>query len=87
MHKKRLVGNSGVFGARIITSNETIKLLSAVRLGTDLGLIDDIDTDKINEVLLLVQPAHLQKMEGKEIGPYERDIKRADLIREKLVKR
>ncbi|MFH1553083.1 MAG: protein arginine kinase, partial [Candidatus Omnitrophota bacterium] len=29
--------------ARIITSNETIKLLSAVRLGVDLGIINDID--------------------------------------------
>jgi len=73
--------------ARIITSNETIKLLSAIRLGTDLGLVKDMGMDKINEVLLLVQPAHLQKMEGKEIGPYERDIKRADLIRKKLIEK
>ena len=71
-------------GARIITSNETIKLLSAVRLGVDLGLIKDMDTVRINEVLLFTQPAHLQKINGKEIGPYERDIKRADFIRQKL---
>ncbi|MDP8258777.1 MAG: protein arginine kinase [Candidatus Aadella gelida] len=70
--------------ARIITSSETIKLLSAIRLGADLGLIDKIDTDRINEVLLLSQPAHLQKSNGKSIPPYERDIKRADLIRKIL---
>ncbi len=72
--------------ARIITSSETIRLLSAVRLGADLGLIKDIDMVGINEILLLTQPAHLQKINGREIAPHERDIKRADLIREKLEK-
>lgn len=70
--------------ARIITSSETIKLLSTIRLGVDLGLVDDVDIDRINDVLLLTQPAHLQKSFGKEIAPYERDVKRADLIRGKL---
>ncbi|MGB2599256.1 MAG: protein arginine kinase [Candidatus Omnitrophota bacterium] len=70
--------------ARIITSNETIKLLSAVRLGTDLGLAEGLDTATVNEVLLLSQPAHLQKINGRELNPNERDVKRADLIREKL---
>ena len=70
--------------AKIITSNETVKLLSAIRLGIDLGVIQDIDMAKVNEVLLFTQPAHLQKIMGKEIAPYERDIKRADFIREKL---
>jgi protein arginine kinase len=72
--------------ARIITSSETVRLLSAVRLGVDLGLIKDMDEVGINQVLLLTQPAHLQKISGKEIGPNERDMKRADLIREKLIK-
>ncbi|MFH1837792.1 MAG: protein arginine kinase [Candidatus Omnitrophota bacterium] len=70
--------------ARIITSNETIKLLSAIRLGADLGLIDNVDTNRINEILILSQPAHLQKNNGKTIPPYERDIKRADMIRKVL---
>ncbi len=72
--------------ARIITSSETIRLLSAIRLGVDLGLIKDITIGEVNEVLLLTQPAHLQKINGGEIAPYERDVKRADLIRQKLVK-
>ncbi len=70
--------------ARIITSNETVKLLSAVRLGVDLGIIKDMSTQAINEILLLAQPAHLQKISGKDIPPYERDIRRADLIRKKF---
>lgn len=70
--------------AHIITSNETVALLSAIRLGVDLGLARDIDRKTVNELFILTQPAHLQKLEGKALGSHERDIKRADLIREKL---
>lgn len=70
--------------ARIITSNETIKLLSAVRLGANFGLVKGLDAATVNEVLLLSQPAHLQKITGKELNPNERDVKRADLIRREL---
>jgi len=70
--------------ARIITSSETIKLLSAVRLGVDLGFVEDMDIPGVNEILLLTQPAHLQKSYNMELGPHDRDVKRADLIREKL---
>jgi len=70
--------------ARIITSSETIRLLSTIRLGADLGLIKNMDAISINEVLQVAQPAHLQKISEKEIAPHERDIKRADLIREKI---
>ena len=71
-------------GAHMITSKETIELLSLVRLGVDFGLLKDIDIPKLNELFILIQPAHLQKYEGKELSPSERDIKRADLIRNKL---
>lgn len=70
--------------ARIITSSETIKLLSAIRLGIDMGIVKDISLEKVNEILLLSQPAHLQKTAGNKAQPYERDIKRADFIRSKL---
>ena len=70
--------------ARIITSAETIKLLSAVRLGVDLGIIKDIAKTEINELFILIQPAHLQKIEGKILTPNQRDYKRADLIRKTL---
>jgi protein arginine kinase len=70
--------------ARIITSQETIELLSMVRLGSDLGLIKDIDRRKVNELFIITQPSHLQKIEGKKLSSQERDIKRAELIRNKL---
>lgn len=70
--------------ARIITSTETVKLLSFIRLGVDLGIVRGIDRTGINELLILNQPAHIQKMENKLLTPNQRDYKRADLIRERL---
>ncbi|MFH1492748.1 MAG: protein arginine kinase [Candidatus Omnitrophota bacterium] len=71
--------------AHIISSNETIELLSMVRLGLDLKLLRDIDKKLLNELLILTQPAHLQKISGKKLTPTERDSKRASLIRERLI--
>ncbi len=70
--------------AHIITSQETIELLSMVRLGCDLGMVKDIDRRRINELFIITQPAHLQKIEGKKFSSQERDVKRAQIIRDKL---
>jgi protein arginine kinase len=70
--------------ARIITSSETIRLLSIIRLGIDLGVLKDVDSIRMNELLILTQPAHLQKLSNKVLTANQRDYKRADLIREKL---
>ncbi len=72
--------------AHIITSQETIELLSMVRLGSDLGMVKDLDRRTINELFITTQPAHLQKLENKKISSQERDVKRAELIRNKLIK-
>lgn len=71
-------------GAYIITSNETTDLLSMVRLGLDLGLIKDVNRELLNELFILTQPAHLQKLEGKALSASQRDTKRAMIIRNKL---
>jgi len=70
--------------AYIISSQETIELLSMVRLGIDLGIIKDINSPAVNELLIIIQPAHLQKIEGKKLSATARDTKRASIIREKL---
>jgi len=70
--------------AHIITSSETIELLSNVRLGIDLGLIKGVTREVINELFILSQPAHLQKLEGKSLSPQQRDTKRAELIRQRI---
>lgn len=70
--------------AHIISSQETVELLSMVRLGVDLGIVKDVDRNAINELFIMIQPAHLQKIEGKKLSASERDTKRASLIRSKL---
>ncbi|MDD4899496.1 MAG: protein arginine kinase [Candidatus Omnitrophica bacterium] len=70
--------------AYIISSQETIELLSMIRLGSDLGMIKDVDRSRINELFIITQPAHLQKLENKKITSQDRDMKRAELVRSKL---
>ncbi len=70
--------------AKTMSSNEALDLLSAARLGVDLGLMDGLDRTTVNELLLFSQPAHLQKLEGKVLSAKERDVKRAQLVRSRL---
>lgn len=72
--------------ARIMSSEESMKLLSDVRLGIDMGIIKEIKIERLNEVMLLMQPASLQKTVGKQLSPDDRDIKRAELVRSCLIK-
>ena len=59
-------------------------MLSMVRLGSDLDMIKGVNRRAINELFIITQPAHLQKIENKKISAEERDLKRAELIRDKL---
>jgi protein arginine kinase len=70
--------------AFVITSKETIQLLSMVRLGVDMGYISDLDRRAVNELFVFTQPGHLQKIEGKVLSHTQRDVKRAMLIRRHL---
>ncbi|MDN5293473.1 MAG: protein arginine kinase [Eubacteriales bacterium] len=71
--------------ARIITSEETMRLLSDVRLGVALGVVPGLTQRQINELMVITRPAFLQKVHGGEMNPYERDLLRAQVIREKLI--
>lgn len=70
--------------ARLITSEETMDYLSAVRMGVNLGLIDRIPISAVNELFILTQPAHLQKLKGCELDTPERDESRAAYVRTRL---
>lgn len=76
--------NGTLKSAHIINTKETLSLLSMVRLGVDMGLISDIDRRAVNELFILTQPAHLQKIEGRTLSSAQRDVKRANLIRRRL---
>jgi protein arginine kinase len=70
--------------AETISSEETMDLLSKVRLGVNLGLISDIRISRVNELFILTQPAHLQKLEGRDLAPQDRDVVRAGFLRKHL---
>ncbi len=70
--------------ARLMASEETLFLLSHLRMGVNLGRIKDIDLQKINELFLLTQPAHLQKLKGKKLEGDHRRAARAEFIRDRL---
>jgi len=70
--------------ARTISSEETMDLLSAVRLGVNLGLLADVNISTVNELFILTQPAHLQRLEKRDLSPKERDATRAEFIRRQL---
>lgn len=70
--------------ARLITTKEALSHLSLLRLGLDLGIIKRIKTNLINNLFIVIQPAHLQKIEGRILGEKERDYIRAVFLRHKL---
>ncbi|RKY26633.1 MAG: protein arginine kinase [Planctomycetota bacterium] len=70
--------------ARVISSDETMDLLSSVRMGVNMGLIGEVSIETVNELFIQTQPAHLQKREGREIDTTMRDATRARFIRSRL---
>ncbi|MBM7694328.1 protein arginine kinase [Peribacillus deserti] len=71
--------------ARVIETKEAAKCLSDLRLGIDLGYIKNISKTILNELMILTQPGFLQQYAGGPLNPDERDIRRAALIRERLI--
>jgi len=69
---------------RILTSRELISLVSAVRFGVSLGLTGLCDIATVNELLILTQPAHIQKLAGREMTSAERNVMRAEMVHERL---
>src|SRR5215472_6748254 len=70
--------------ATMMTSEETMDLLSSVRLGINLGLLDDITIPTVNELFTHTQPAHLQKLMGTSLDGEERNAARARYLRTRL---
>lgn len=70
--------------ARKIDSKETLQRLSDVRLGIDLGIIRGVSAGILKELMVMIQPAFLQKYFHEELASGERDVRRAALIRERL---
>ena len=71
-------------GARVLSSDEYMRLWSDVRLGAETGVIKHISVENLDHMLTLIQPAYIQKMYGRMLNSSERDIRRATLVREMI---
>lgn len=70
--------------ARRINSQEALDLLSQVRLGVCLGILQGLELKTVNELLVVSQPAHIQVLEKRDLKEEERDLVRARYIRQRL---
>lgn len=70
--------------AQTISSEETLHLLSSLRMGVNLGLISDLEIPTLNKLFIHTQPAHLQKLRGAELDTADRNIERALYLRRHL---
>ena len=70
--------------ARTLSSEETLHLLSHLRMGVHLGRLQNVAIDTINDLFLKIQPAHLQKLSGTPLDGEARSVFRADYIRRRL---
>jgi protein arginine kinase len=72
--------------ARSVSTKEALSLISAVRLGVGMGVIEDVSIRTLNELLIYSQPAHLQELGGGAMEAAERDEARAEYIRGMLIR-
>lgn len=67
---------------RKISSEEAKELLSNIKLGVDLGILDNLDDLKVQKLYLYTKPANLQKYLGAKYDKAEQEIKRAEVIKQ-----
>ena len=70
--------------ARVLSSQEFMNLLSAVRLGLSLSVLKGVPSSFMNQIMITTQPAHLQAEAQRALDPVERDLRRAESVRRKL---
>jgi len=70
--------------SRIMSSKEAMRLLSDVKMGVAMNMIDEVDHNLINNLMINVQPANIQKYADKILSSKQKDIKRAELLRNSL---
>ncbi|MCD8140804.1 MAG: protein arginine kinase [Planctomycetaceae bacterium] len=70
--------------ARLMSSEEAMRHLSSLRLGVVMGVFNGVDLKEVQRLFLNTQPAHLQRIEGRELESNDRDVVRARYIRNEL---
>jgi protein arginine kinase len=70
--------------ARSLSFEETMNLLSGVRLGVGLNLIPQLGVYTLNKLMIFAQPAHLAHVAGRTLSDPDLAIARATFVRRLL---
>lgn len=70
--------------ARLLSGKEFMSLISHVRMGAAMTILESVDLNCISSLMIEAQPAALMQQAGRELDPTERDARRAALVRERL---
>jgi protein arginine kinase len=70
--------------AYTISIEEALDLISNVRLGLDLDIIDNIAPEVLTQLMIIIRPATLKRMNYKKDFAANEEIKRAEIIKQKL---
>ncbi|MCP4725800.1 MAG: protein arginine kinase [bacterium] len=73
-----------ITSARLMSTLELMSLLSALRLGSWLGIIKPVKPSTINQLIVQCQPMHITKISKLKPDQEEIDTFRAEYVRKKL---
>lgn len=77
----RICRTLGTFqNAKLLTLQEALDGLSALRVGVEQKILNGIDLPKLNSLLILIQPAHLAKIAARELNPEQEAMERARIL-------
>lgn len=70
--------------SKSLTNEEFMKYISYVKMGISQGIIEDDLLEKINNLIVQVQPATLSKNIGQDITQQQSDIHRSEIVKKYL---
>ena len=71
--------------AKKMTTEEAMKLISLIKLGKEMKIIDFAGNIDLYELMTKIQPGNLLYTTGKEMLPIERDKRRVEIIKGELL--
>lgn len=75
-----------LINARKLKWKEAIELMSNVKMGVDMGVIKELSDEDISKIYFYMEPTNLQKYFNQNLDGYDREIKRAEMIRNVIKK-
>lgn len=75
--------NFGILSnAKKIKFREALEIMSDIKMGTDLGIISELNDEKVSKIYFYMNSANLQKRIGEQLDSYDQEIKRAEVIKQ-----